>query len=362
MKHILFIIGARPNFMKFAPVYEKLKLYPYKLTILHTGQHYDPIMSDVFLEQFGIDKDNIIYLNTSKESDQIDQLAYMMIDINSKIKALDQIDLMITFGDVTSTLAGTLVGQKNDVPLAHIESGNRSFDNRMPEEINRIITDSITTYFFISEPNGVKNLESSGLLKENNFWYVGNPMIDTLFRFRQDAKLMLKYKDFGLEPKNYILMTIHRPSNVDDPSQCQKIIDSIKSISKRYKILFPIHHRKRDKFLEQLNGHENIILIDPQGYVEFISLMIYSGLVITDSGGLQEETTALKIPCITLRENTERPITLTHGTNILVSELDNLIGIVSKMFNRDYSKISPIDLWDGRAGERIAEIINVILR
>jgi len=364
MKHIILVVGARPNFIKMAPVYFSLKAKNlFKITIIHTGQHYDPQMSQIFVDELNIIND-IHYLDSHHFNSQCSQLGDQLIQLDKCYRNIKP-DLVIVFGDVTSTLSGALAANKNGIPIAHVESGNRCHDRTMPEEINRILVDSISSFYFISEPLAVKNLINEGLIHDDsdNYWYVGNPMIDTLFKFRHKAARKTFYKRYGLQPNNYILLTLHRQSNIDDPIQLKKLAENIELLATKYTILYPAHHRQREKLKGSFKS-ENIKIIDPLGYIEFLSLLITSALVITDSGGIQEETTALKIPCITLRPNTERPITCTAGSNHLLTDISDplvLLKLSNELYNMDFSPLYDIPLWDGNAGNRIADIIQQIL-
>jgi UDP-N-acetylglucosamine 2-epimerase (non-hydrolysing) len=368
IKKIILLVGARPNFMKMIPVYKSLKeLNKYQVTIIHTEQHYDFNMSTLFFQQFNLlSSADLIILNSHlkdlSQNKQISQLLSQLEDLFLKLHP----DLVIVFGDVTSTLAGALAANKMNIPVAHVESGNRSFDKTMPEEINRILVDHLSKYHFISEPNGIRHLIDENLIQNEKTWfYVGNPMIDTLLQFKQKALDLKYYLKFDTEPYQYLLMTLHRPSNVDNPFHLNIIIGAIIELSKKYKIIFPVHPRSQQKIQNIIKIHKNvnhIILTEPLGYLEFISLMMYSGMILTDSGGNSEEATILEIPCVTLRSNTERQITCTHGTNHLIKSINKneIIKKVNKYFGIKKEGIR-IFLWDGKAGERIALHVNLIL-
>jgi len=372
MKNIIFIVGTRPNFMKLAPVYNALNKNPttYNLSIIHTGQHYDYNMSDIFFKQLHLPQ-NIINLNVNNNTPNA-QLAEIMIKLEVQFTLLKP-HFVVVFGDVTSTLAGALTANKMNIPLVHIESGNRSFDKTMPEEINRILVDQMTNYYFISEPNGINNLLNERLItyeEENKKWfYVGNPMIDTLLTFIDVANETLYYKSLDLTKNNYILITLHRQSNVDDDDNLQKIINIINLLAERYMIVMPVHPRKRSKIVALLKPVETIKIIDPLGYIEFINLLANCGLIMTDSGGVQEESTVLGIPCITLRPNTERPITCSHGTNTLYNICDDssngnnqLISLVDSKYQQyKLNETNNILYWDGKSGERIVDIFDNII-
>jgi UDP-N-acetylglucosamine 2-epimerase (non-hydrolysing) len=380
MKKIVLIIGARPNFMKAFPVYESLK-NDFELTLIHTGQHFDEKMSKVFFEQLKfphpdihltLDKrtkagdfddklyiDNIEYLKNKdqviddlmKYQGELGQLGEIRDKLKKEFEKLNP-DLVMVFGDVTSTLAAGLAAKMLDIDIAHVESGLRSGDIRMPEEVNRILTDHITTYYFVTEQSGVDNLNASGI--NENIYLVGNTMIDTQKKYLQQA-LDTKYdEELGLKSKEYVLITLHRPSNVDDMDKLKEIVDDLEELSKNNKLIYPIHPRTKknlDKlgYLKKIKENSNIILEEPLGYLDFTCLIANCKYIITDSGGIQEETTALNIPCFTLRENTERPSTLieNNGTNQMIHKISEIEFKECK---------GSMDLWDGKSSERIKQI------
>lgn len=387
-KNIILIVGTRPNFMKAAPVYNALmKQQKFNTIIIHTGQHYDHNMSDIFFEQLELTNSKIINLNVGSAS-QNTQLAKIMLKLEGQFKILNP-DLVLVFGDVTSTLAGALTCNKMNIKVGHVEAGNRSFDNRMPEEVNRILTDNIADYFFVSEPYALDNLRNENLIKNEileyqNTFYVGNTMIDTLLKFKEKAIKNNYYQKINLEKDKYILMTLHRPSNIDNENNLNIIINAIVKLAENYKIFFSLHPRSYDKVFGILNDskhnnnkHNNannnvnnninasIKLSKSLGYLEFMNLNINCGVLLTDSGGLQEESTILGKPCITLRENTERFITCSHGTNYLLKELDEneIVKRVNLAMNGKHKPfyINGIKYWDGKTSERIVNIINKIL-
>ena len=380
MKKITIIIGARPNFMKAFPVYEALK-NDFDLTLIHTGQHFDEKMSDVFFNQLKFplpdihltldkktkagDFDGKLYQNNLeylKDKDKVikDLMNYegdlgQIGEICDKLKKeFEQLkpDLVFVFGDVTSTLAAGLASKTLNIELAHVESGLRSGDLRMPEEVNRILTDHITKYYFVTEQCGVDNLKNEGI--SENVYLVGNTMIDTQKKYLQKALDTKYYNKLDVKKKDYILITLHRPSNVDDLDKLRIIFDDFLKLNKTEKLVYPIHPRTRNNlkqigYLDKISN-ANIILTKPLGYLEFTCLIANSKYVITDSGGIQEETTALNIPCFTLRENTERPSTFieNHGTNQLIHKISEI--------NLKECKGS-MELWDGKSSERISYII-----
>jgi UDP-N-acetylglucosamine 2-epimerase (non-hydrolysing) len=361
MKKILSVVGARPNFMKVAPLHRAFQKYNNLIqhVIVHTGQHYDQAMSKVFFEDLELPSPDV-YLGVGSGS-HAQQTAKVMVEFE-KVRDEQKPDLVIVVGDVNSTLACSLVAAKAGVKVAHVEAGLRSFDRTMPEEINRLVTDAIADYLFVSEASGMKNLKHEGV-EDKKVFFVGNVMIDSLIYFREKAKGSKIPKALGLKPRQYALVTLHRPSNVDQKETIQRIFDVLKRLSERTTVVFPIHPRTR-KMLAQfgidrdVNAIANLILTDPLGYLDFISIMDSAAVLITDSGGIQEETTYLKVPCLTLRENTERPVTVEVGTNELCG--NDINSVVPKTFAILDGKVKAgkiPELWDGRAAERIAEIL-----
>lgn len=375
MKKIISVVGARPNFMKMAPLHKELLKHKAKVLhkIVHTGQHYDKQLSDVFFKQLGLPKPHI-NLGVGSGS-HAEQTAETMVKFE-KVVLKEKPDLVLVYGDVNSTLAASIVCSKilqngNPVPVAHIESGLRSFDRSMPEEINRIVTDSISTYLFVPEVDGLKNLSNGGADKRNIF-FVGNIMIDSLIGYLNTAKKSEIQKSLCLSKKNYALVTLHRPSNVDSKVNFLKIINIFKDINKlnsETEIVFPVHPRTL-KMIEKFNLYKeldlikNLIITQPIGYIDFLSLIYFSKFVITDSGGIQEETSFLNIPCITLRENTERPITIKHGSNVLCGSNQEMIyKELKKIFSGNAKKSKTLKFYDGKTASRIVKIIiNKILK
>jgi UDP-N-acetylglucosamine 2-epimerase (non-hydrolysing) len=363
LKKIILVAGARPNFMKIAPLHRELKkARHYNPIIVHTGQHYDEKMSKVFFEELDLPQPDI-YLGVGSGS-HAEQTAKVMIEFE-KIVQKEIPDMVVVVGDVNSTLACSIVAAKMLVPVAHVEAGLRSGDRTMPEEINRLVTDSISDLLFVSEPSGMHNLVNEGVPDEKMF-FVGNVMIDSLAAHIDKANRSDILTKLGLAPKTYTLVTLHRPSNVDEKDNLEKALRIFEAISEKSSIVFPIHPRTRKMLenfglLEKANAVKGLQLIDPQGYIEFLRLMKDAQLVLTDSGGVQEETTVLGVPCLTMRENTERPITIEVGTNRLVgtdetevrqAALDTLNGKV---------KLGKIpEKWDGRAAERIVKHLDEI--
>lgn len=347
MKKIAFVVGTRPNFIKLYPLYHIIKT-DYHMHVINTGQHYTHELSDVFLETIP----NIINLDISSKT-QNSQIAEIMSKLEHMLLGMDAV---IVFGDVTSSLAGALTANKLKIKLIHIEAGNRSFDRKMPEEINRILIDNLSDYLFISEPNGWDNLNNENIIVPK--YYVGNIMIDALYMNLEYAMRSDYYKTLGLNAKKYILLTLHRESNVDTSIVFDSICNVINRISEKYAIVYPVHPRNKLVTNDKL---PKVTLIKPQNYVNTINLMLNCGLVITDSGGMQEETTALKIPCITLRSNTERPITCSsmYGTNILCN-VNDLESKVNMAFNKNFD-VKEILYWDGQTRFKIRNILKTII-
>ncbi len=359
MKNILILVGTRPNFIKVTQFLRVSKAYnAMTVKIVHTGQHYDKNMADVFFTQFGLEPD--YFLNISPAS-PASQMGEIMIKLEKLIKESFKPDILIVPGDVNSTLAGALVANKMNIPLAHLESGLRSEDRSMPEEINRILTDEITDYYFITEQSGIENLKNEKRFGQSVF--VGNTMIDTLVAFENDIDSSHILSEHALSDEDYILMTIHRPGNVDSKEGIEKLIKLIESLS-RYKIVFPIHPRTVNRIKEyglesKFENLKNLIKTGPMGYFQFQKLVKHSKLVLTDSGGIQEETTFRQVPCLTLRPNTERPSTCEIGTNTLVPfDVDMIEKFISEIENGSYKKGVIPELWDGKATERIVEYIS----
>lgn len=358
---ILSIVGARPNFMKVAPLHRAfLANKNIESKIVHTGQHYDAQMSSIFFEQLELPKPHY-YLGIGTGT-PTQQTAKIMMAFE-EIMTLENPDLVLVVGDVTSTIACTLVAVKMNVPVAHVEAGLRSGDRTMPEEINRILTDSISSYLFVTEQSGLDNLKNEGV-PAHKIFFVGNVMIDSLVHYLKKSEQSTTLKDFGLTPKTYVTMTMHRPANVDTQIGLEGIIKIIENTSKHQKVVFPIHPRtlhniQKFGLLPRLEAIENLILTEPLGYLEFLQLTANSAVIITDSGGIQEESTYLKVPCLTFRDTTERPITVTLGTNQLLADLnpDTVQEHYLAILNGQSKKGSIPPLWDGNTANRIAEIL-----
>ncbi len=355
---IVTVAGARPNFMKIAPLmWECGKRPGVEAILVHTGQHYDEKMSKLFFEQLHIPKPTYD-LEVGSGSHAV-QTAEVMKRFEPVILE-HQPDAVVVVGDVNSTIACALVASKLGVPVAHVESGLRSNDRTMPEEINRILTDAISDWLFVSEPSGVTNLRREGV-PEERIHLVGNVMIDTLLASRTLAESSTVLEDLGLTDRGYAVLTLHRPANVDRPEVFQGLVQAIERVQQELPIVFPVHPRTRKMMAEVLDASRfpNLQLIEPLGYLEFMKLVGHSRLVLTDSGGLQEETTVLGVPCLTLRENTERPSTIDQGTNQLVG-LDPQKIITAALAALALPPGAPHrtpDLWDGHAASRILDIL-----
>jgi UDP-N-acetylglucosamine 2-epimerase (non-hydrolysing) len=355
---IVLVVGARPNFMKIAPIYAELAKRGEELILLHTGQHYDDNMSKVFFDDLGMPKPDI-YLGIGSGSHAY-QTATVMMEFE-KICNEKSPSMVVVVGDVNSTVACSIVCAKLGVPCAHVEAGLRSFDRSMPEEINRILTDSVADLLLTPSPDGDENLRAEGVA-EHRIFRVGNVMIDSLYSNLERAKESTILNDLGMG-NDYAILTLHRPSNVDDKENFAGILGALENIGKEIQLVFPIHPRtekmvKSFGIYERLEAIPNIVLTGPVGYLDFVALMASSSLVLTDSGGLQEETTALGIPCITLRENTERPITVTEGTNTIVGCDPQLIESTAFSALAGNGKAGRIpELWDGHTAQRIADVL-----
>ena len=377
---ILLVAGARPNFMKIAPLMaafgERPEISP---VLVHTGQHYDRVMSDLFFRELGIPEPDV-NLGVGSASHAV-QTAEIMRAFEPIVMA-EKPDAVLVVGDVNSTIACGLVAVKMGAKLIHVEAGLRSFDRSMPEEINRLLTDAISDLLFCSEPSGVENLRREGVPDEK-IHFVGNVMIDTLLKNREKAERSGILDTLGVDGgRPYAVVTLHRPSNVDDPAMLGRIMTALDEIGREMPVIFPVHPRTRamlkngaassnSAFCTQEAGQKpggqdgrkaaasGLALIDPLGYLDFLKLMAHARIVLTDSGGIQEETTILGTPCLTLRDNTERPVTVEMGTNRLVGSDPGRILAVWREVMAEAGCQRPVQppLWDGRAAHRIAEIL-----
>jgi len=355
------VAGARPNFMKLAPVMRAIRargeLEP---RIIHTGQHYDYWMNDVFFEELGIPQPDVhLEVGSGSHGAQTARILERYEEYLMK----NPPGATVVFGDVNSTVACALAAVKLEVSVVHVEAGLRSFDRTMPEEINRILTDSISDQMFVTEQSGIDNLRLEGA-NMDTVHLVGNVMIDSLVEHLQKAKDNETLSQFPVDSGQYVLMTLHRPSNVDSKKNMDQILSSLSIIEKEIPVIFPIHPRTRKMISEfgldnQIQSMKNLFLSDPLGYLPFLSLMSQAKMILTDSGGIQEETTFLQIPCLTLRENTERPITAEIGSNKLVGMDQNALMAGFREAMNGASKQSQVPpLWDGKASERIVNILS----
>lgn len=354
MPKICLLVGTRPNFVKVTQFKKELEKFPnLELTLIHSNQHYSDSVSSIFFKQFNLEIDRFLTPFTGNPSSQIGHIIYELSEILSQ----DRPDLLLVVGDVNTTLAGGIVANKLGIKLGHIESGLRSFDRSMPEEINRILVDEICDLYFVTEPSGKENLLKEGK-DESKIHWVGNTMIDTLVAFKKQIENTRLPFEIGNRP--IITLTLHRPSNVDDKCGIEKIIHLITELSSKYQVVFPIHPRTENRF-KSLGYHTNLISIEnltltqPLDYFSFQKLVSCSKAIVTDSGGIQEETTFLKIPCITLRENTERPITTTIGSNVLMEfSVDQIVSTIEN----PKEQVSIPELWDGNSTTRILDVID----
>lgn len=354
------VVGARPNFMKIAPIHRWMQKSPTIDPILiHTGQHYDEKMSTTFFVDLGMPEPDV-YLGVGSGT-HAEQTAAVMVKVEQFLLE-ERPDLLIVVGDVNSTIAASLAAAKVGVRVAHVEAGLRSFDRDMPEEINRILTDAIADYLFITEQSGLDNLRNEGT-PEEKIYFVGNVMIDSLTAHLEKAAALSTLDEYNLEPQHYALMTLHRPSNVDNERVLNHIFQALQVIQNDVPIVFPIHPRTRKMLTTfgmdaQVASMTNLKIVEPLGYLPFLRLMSQAKLVLTDSGGIQEETTFLKIPCLTLRANTERPVTVTLGSNQLVGmEPEAILNGYKNAVNGNLKETQIPPLWDGMASKRIVDIL-----
>jgi UDP-N-acetylglucosamine 2-epimerase (non-hydrolysing) len=363
MLKVLNIVGARPNFMKVAPIVEAMRRRPddFLPLIVHTGQHYDAQMSDAFFTDLGLPKPDV-YLGVGSGSHAV-QTAAVMQQFEPVVLE-HRPDWVLVVGDVNSTIACALVSVKLGIKVAHVEAGLRSRDRAMPEEINRLLTDQIADLLLTPSADGDENLRNEGIPAER-VRFVGNVMIDSLFQQLERAEKSKVREELGIAGADYAVLTLHRPSNVDDRDTFIRLLTALETISARLPIIFPVHPRTRgriDEFGlgERVAAATNLRLIDPLGYLDFLRLYSGARLVLTDSGGIQEETTVLGIPCLTLRENTERPITITHGTNQLVgTDTAKIVTAASAALDgpRTGTKPQAPPLWDGHTADRILDAL-----
>jgi len=356
---LTIVAGARPNFMKIAPIIgailkKKVEGFDISFRLVHTGQHYDEKMSNTFFTQLNIPHPDI-NLECGGGS-QAEQTAAIMVAFEVDL-IQNPTDLVVVVGDVTSTMACSIVAKKQGVKVAHVEAGIRSYDMTMPEEINRMVTDAISDYFFTTSVVASQNLLNSGISDERIF-FVGNVMIDTLLQNKERFIQPSFFESLGLQKGNYLVLTLHRPANVDEGEKLTLLMEKIIENSRGLPIVFPIHPRTA-KIIRDLNIRAtNLCIVDPMGYLEFNYLVQHAKAVITDSGGITEETTVMGIPCMTLRNNTERPETVAVGTNeLLGTNPDNICPAFTKLFEGNWKRGDIPELWDGRASERIVDIV-----
>lgn len=361
MSKIVNVCGARPNFMKIAPLMRAYRQYPrIEPLLIHTGQHYDEKMSELFFRELEIPEPDLnLEVGSGSHAAQTAEIMKRFEPV--LLGARPQ--WVVVVGDVNSTIACALVAKKLGVQVAHVEAGLRSFDRTMPEEINRVLTDAISDLLFVSEPSGLENLRHEGI-DENRVHFVGNVMIDTLGTNLAKAGRSTILERLGVKARGYNVVTLHRPSNVDDPASLGRIADALEAIQQDLPTIFPMHPRTRGNLSRcgldtRFGGMKQLHIVEPLGYLDFLKLMAEAAVVLTDSGGIQEETTILGVWCLTLRENTERPVTVTSGTNRLVgSDPARVVGAYRECRARAQDRPKAPEKWDGRAAERIAAILS----
>lgn len=361
LPRVLHVVGARPNFMKVAPVMRALEAAGAPQVLVHTGQHYDRAMSGLFFDELGLPRPDInLGIGSGSHGEQTGRIMAAFEPVLER----ERPDLVLVVGDVNSTLACAIDAKKMGIPVAHVEAGLRSGDMSMPEEINRIVTDSVSDLLFATDRIARANLLAQGAAEQSIF-VVGNVMIDSLVEHREVALARPTLETLGLKGASgripYVVVTLHRPSNVDRPERLQGIVTALARIAAQTPVVFPVHPRTRGRLreagLDERLGQAGVMLIDPLGYLDFLNLNANAAVVITDSGGIQEETTILGVPCLTLRENTERPITIEQGTNRLIgAEPDEIVAAFAQAQGaREVGRVP--ELWDGKAAQRIAEVI-----
>jgi UDP-N-acetylglucosamine 2-epimerase (non-hydrolysing) len=356
MRKIVAVCGARPNFMKIAPLlWEIRRRSKLEVYLVHTGQHYDRSMSELFFEQLRIPRPDIdLEVGSASHAVQTAEVMKRFEPVLVEQKP----DAVVVVGDVNSTIACALTAVKLDVPVAHVEAGLRSFDRTMPEEINRLLTDAISQWLFVSERSGIENLRREGVPDER-VYFVGNVMIDTLLACRERMGSLRTLEDMNLEERGYGVVTLHRPANVDDPETFGGLMRALGRLQCELPLVFPVHPRTRKAVPENVTqSMPRLRLTEPLGYMEFMKLMSHARLVLTDSGGIQEETTVLGVPCLTLRNNTERPVTVEQGTNTLVGlDPERIITAGLKALHASPNGRHIPELWDGRAAARIVDTL-----
>jgi len=351
--HILHVVGARPNFMKAAPVCRALAEHEqFRQSLVHTGQHFDSTMSDVFFQQLGMPAPHVnLEVGSATHARQTAEVMLRLEPVLCERRP----DLVLVYGDVNSTVAAALVGSKLDIPVGHVEAGLRSRDRSMPEELNRLVTDQLSDLLFTPSADGDDNLRAEGI-PADKVHCIGNVMIDTLVRLLPQAR-----PPRGLQLKApYVLVTLHRPANVDDLPWLEQTLRVLANCAKDVTVIFPVHPRthQRVRELPSFQATEGLLLLDPLPYLEFLALQQHATIVVTDSGGIQEETSFLGIPCLTVRDNTERPITQTHGTNTLVGrDPGRLASALRRGLDAPHRKTCSIPLWDGHAADRLVDVL-----
>jgi UDP-N-acetylglucosamine 2-epimerase (non-hydrolysing) len=348
------VVGARPNFIKIAALIAEFRRRSFEVRLIHTGQHFSPEMSQAFFDDLELPAPDLNLevgagTGTFQTAEVMKRLEPVFLE--------NRPDLLVVVGDVNSTLAASLVAAKLGIPIAHVESGLRSFDRTMPEEINRVLTDAISDYLFVTEPDGVTNLLAEGVPRQK-IHFVGNVMIDTLLRFREKAAHSRILEQLELHAKQYAVATLHRPSNVDPPERLNDLVEVLVQLAKRLPVVFPVHPRTRGRMEAAGLSAPHLLLTAPLGYLDFLRLMSEARLVLTDSGGIQEETTILGVPCLTVRENTERPVTVEKGTNRLVgADPQRILEAAIEALSANGVHATVPELWDGMAGARIADVL-----
>jgi len=357
---IINIVGARPNLPKIAPLIREMQRHPeIEPLLVHTGQHYDENLSNIFFHQMGIPEPHVnLGVGPGTHAGQTAEILKQVEPILLEQRP----DLVLVVGDVNSTIAASLAAVKMGIPVAHVEAGLRSFDRSMPEEVNRVLTDALAEYLFATEDVAVENLLKEGRPRES-IHLVGNVMIDSLLHFLPFAQQSRIGDELGLRNgkgwQSFGVLTLHRPSNVDSMGKLAELLGAIDAIAQQVPIVFPVHPRTQQRLSQSgTKHHPQLRLIQPQGYLDFLCLLSKATLVLTDSGGIQEETTALGVPCLTLRENTERPVTVSQGTNVLVGTNPlKIVAATEQILRGDVKKGRTPPLWDGHAAERIVEVL-----
>jgi UDP-N-acetylglucosamine 2-epimerase (non-hydrolysing) len=351
---IVYIVGARPNIVKMAPVLREMRSRAPEMRhlLVHTGQHYDRALSEVFFEEFGLgEPDRMLGVGSGTHGEQTARALERVEELLAEVRPV----CVVVPGDVNSTLAGALAAAKLGVPVAHLEAGLRSFDRTMPEEINRVLVDQLSRWCFIHSPEAVPNLEREGIAKRR-IHAVGNTMIDTLMRLWPRIKRSEIHAKLGLERGGYLLVTLHRPKLVDGPL-LEEVIDQLSALAERMPVVFPMHPRTRARLADASARPKGLRILEPVGYIDFLALESFAAGVLTDSGGVQEETTFLRVPCFTLRDNTERPVTVLDGTNMLLGLRPERIAEIPGCLAHCPVHLHGPEGWDGHAAARVADVL-----